>query len=194
MSLPPDQHTQALKFLMHFIGDIHQPLHTENEARGGNSIPVLFEESHKNLHGIWDTEIPVKHNGGPHRDERALAAAWADRLFKGQSDVAGQGRHAEQLHINSPVGIQEDTTHCVDVTRSEECALEWAGEANSWICKYVLKDDVEAVKDKELSGDYYEGAVPIVDELIAKAGVRLAAWLNGLANVRARMSLEDQEL
>jgi hypothetical protein len=37
---------------------------------------------------------------------------------------------------------------------------------------------------KCLGGDYFEGAVPIVNEQITKAGIRLAAWLNALGRVR----------
>jgi len=55
------QKTIALKFLVHLIGDIHQPFHTIGDARGGNDIHVMFlgttqcgERSRCNLHGIWD--------------------------------------------------------------------------------------------------------------------------------------------
>jgi hypothetical protein len=55
------QKTMALKFLVHLIGDIHQPFHAIGEARGGNDIRVVFlgttqcgERSLCNLHGIWD--------------------------------------------------------------------------------------------------------------------------------------------
>ena len=34
---------EALRYVVHFIGDIHQPLHTFGEARGGNDIPVTFD-------------------------------------------------------------------------------------------------------------------------------------------------------
>jgi hypothetical protein len=51
----------ALKFLVHLVGDIHQPLHAIGEARGGNDIhAILFgtmqcgERSECNLHGAWD--------------------------------------------------------------------------------------------------------------------------------------------
>lgn len=38
----------------------------------------------------------------------------------------------------------------------------------------------------DLSGEYYEGAVPVVVEMIAKAGRRLGAWLNALAGQEAK--------
>ena len=53
----------ALKFLVHLIGDIHQPFHALGDYRGGNGINVTFLGSgvcgtyHCNLHGIWDDSI-----------------------------------------------------------------------------------------------------------------------------------------
>lgn len=66
--------------------------------------------------------------------------------------------------------------------------MAWANEANSYICSYVLKDDVEGVEGKNLATDYYDGAVPIVDYLIGKAGIRLAGWLNSLAATAQRQT------
>jgi len=37
---------EALKFLIHFVGDMHQPLHLAGRERGGNGIPVLFDRRH----------------------------------------------------------------------------------------------------------------------------------------------------
>jgi hypothetical protein len=39
---PREQRAEALKFLVHFVGDIHQPLHAVKEAKGGNGVPVRF--------------------------------------------------------------------------------------------------------------------------------------------------------
>jgi hypothetical protein len=48
---------EALRFLVHFVGDIHQPLHVGRRAdRGGNSIKVIwFKEEESNLHTVWDS-------------------------------------------------------------------------------------------------------------------------------------------
>jgi hypothetical protein len=46
----------ALKFLVHFIGDLHQPLHSGRpEDKGGNKIPVTWFNTPTNLHSVWDT-------------------------------------------------------------------------------------------------------------------------------------------
>jgi hypothetical protein len=51
----------ALKFLLHFIGDLHQPLHSaDNNDRGGNSVKVLADgvsSTARPLHGLWDTQF-----------------------------------------------------------------------------------------------------------------------------------------
>jgi len=58
-----DQAT-ALSFLVHFIGDIHQPLHVSYEDdRGGNSVIVDFFGKKQNLHSVWDTYIIGKQIG-----------------------------------------------------------------------------------------------------------------------------------
>lgn len=51
----------ALKFVVHFVGDIHQPLHVGfTSDRGGNTIKVTFFSKHYNLHAVWDTAIIEK--------------------------------------------------------------------------------------------------------------------------------------
>lgn len=151
-SLPRFYRGQSLRFMMHFFGDVHQPLHTEAEDRGGNEVAVLFDGRHTNLHSVWDTLIPHKHAGG---DNETLAAwEWARTLYDDRP-----------LH------------ECM--SDAAECGLEWAGEANTYVCSYVL---AKAVHDRELGGDYYEGAIPIIDGLVQKAGRRLAAWINAITD------------
>ncbi|MCH8537687.1 MAG: S1/P1 nuclease [Alkalimonas sp.] len=60
--LQQDSHSakaaESLKFLSHFVGDLHQPLHVGYDFdRGGNDIGVIFMGEVRNLHGIWDTGI-----------------------------------------------------------------------------------------------------------------------------------------
>jgi len=47
-----------LKFLVHLIGDLHQPLHVgRKEDKGGNDIKVLWHYKKSNLHRVWDTDM-----------------------------------------------------------------------------------------------------------------------------------------
>ena len=49
---------EALKFVVHFVGDLHQPFHTtDNHDRGGNEILVVFGGRKTNLHAVWDTGL-----------------------------------------------------------------------------------------------------------------------------------------
>ncbi|WP_193164176.1 S1/P1 nuclease [Microbulbifer hainanensis] len=51
---------EALLFIAHFVGDLHQPLHTGRAAdRGGNDIAVTFFGAQTNLHALWDTYLPA---------------------------------------------------------------------------------------------------------------------------------------
>lgn len=53
-----DDKQLALKMVVHFLGDIHQPLHTGRATdRGGNNRTVYFFDRESNLHSIWDTSI-----------------------------------------------------------------------------------------------------------------------------------------
>jgi hypothetical protein len=61
-----EQRAEALKFIVHFVGDIHQPMHAAKEAEGGNDIHVRFLSSYRcgpydcNLHGVWDTSMILR--------------------------------------------------------------------------------------------------------------------------------------
>jgi hypothetical protein len=63
-----DDRIEALKFLVHFVGDVHQPVHAIGEAAGGNGISVSEFGSTQcgrhscNLHGAWDSRL-IQHTG-----------------------------------------------------------------------------------------------------------------------------------
>jgi hypothetical protein len=53
-----DAKAQALRFVIHFVGDLHQPLHDEdNGHKGGNTRHVIFDGHPDNLHWLWDTGL-----------------------------------------------------------------------------------------------------------------------------------------
>ncbi len=80
-----------LAFLIHFVGDIHQPLHAATDAdRGGNCVTVDSSTRAKDLHSAWDTTIVRRleysiDSGRPettaHRLEQAYAAEQQSRLM-----------------------------------------------------------------------------------------------------------------
>ena len=66
-SLSVESRREALLFLVHFVGDLHQPLHCENnEDRGGNDVPVQFLDARTNLHALWDSGLLRTMEGEDH--------------------------------------------------------------------------------------------------------------------------------
>lgn len=56
--LPLEQRQIALRFLIHFVGDLHQPLHVgRDEDAGGNKIELTWFGQKTNLHTLWDSEL-----------------------------------------------------------------------------------------------------------------------------------------
>jgi hypothetical protein len=54
----PNDRAEALMFLIHFIGDMHQPLHcSDNHDRGGNDVLLQFHDEPTNLHSLWDSGL-----------------------------------------------------------------------------------------------------------------------------------------
>lgn len=57
-SLSIEQRQIALRFLIHFVGDLHQPLHVGHEEdQGGNKIKVTWFDKPTNLHSVWDNAL-----------------------------------------------------------------------------------------------------------------------------------------
>jgi hypothetical protein len=56
--LPDNQHAEALRFLIHFVADVHQPLHAEdNDDKGGNQVHVRVGRERASLHKVWDVDV-----------------------------------------------------------------------------------------------------------------------------------------
>jgi hypothetical protein len=54
----PVERREALMFLVHFVGDMHQPLHSaDNKDKGGNDVKVDFFGRNYNLHSVWDSGL-----------------------------------------------------------------------------------------------------------------------------------------
>jgi hypothetical protein len=66
----PLETSMALRYLIHFLGDLHQPLHATtlwsnvfpNGDQGGNLFPIEFNSDIKELHALWDSCIGVYEN------------------------------------------------------------------------------------------------------------------------------------
>jgi hypothetical protein len=55
---PREKRIEALKFVVHIVGDVHQPMHVSRaEDKGGNDIKLHYDGHDSNLHRVWDSEL-----------------------------------------------------------------------------------------------------------------------------------------
>lgn len=147
--------TESLEFLIHFIGDIHQPLHCEDDTdRGGNEKAVCFFRacSKKNLHATWDTYMLVK--------EEPEDQAWIDKI---------------ETHIG--------TLSEADIAQiTQGTVVDWVNESHSLARDpaYHTLPRPDAKQVFHLSNAYYTKNVPVVDQQLERAAVRLATILEQL--------------
>jgi hypothetical protein len=121
--LPVSERAIAAKFVVHFVGDVHQPLHTENVQRGGNGIRVLFDGKPVNLHHVWDSSVAEKWVGGIRRRPYEGARLWAEKL----AAEIRQGKYAD---------VREEWLRHANLSDPKTTALWWAGESNSYVCSH----------------------------------------------------------
>ena len=140
----------ALKFVVHFIGDLHQPFHALGVGRGGNDVKVrVFGEANCgtdparpnpcNLHSVWDSRLITR---------RALDdAAYLGEL---RNLIAAKGFGSQ------PAGTP----------------AQWAEQS------FRLANEALVTPDTNIDEGYYRRHIGVIDERMALAGVRLAASLN----------------
>lgn len=153
---PAEERAEALKFLVHFVADLHQPLHTVDRGdRGGNDVPVTFfgekiypfSEKRWNLHTVWDS---------------------------GLIDQTGLSGAAYVAHL----GVWLKKRSIWDLQKGT--AVDWALEAHRTAVDVAYR----LPKNRRLSKNYLEKSRPVMDALLAKAGVRLARVLNEAFHTR----------
>ncbi|XP_043695873.1 endonuclease 4-like [Telopea speciosissima] len=149
--------TEALMFLSHFIGDVHQPLHVGFTGdEGGNTIMVHWYRRKSNLHHIWDTMII----------ESALKTFY-------DSDLAVM---IQAIQRNISDGWSSDISSWENcVSGYVACPDPYASESISLACKFAYRN---ATPGSTLKDDYFLSRLPIVEKRLAQSGVRLAATLN----------------
>ena len=146
--------SDALRFAVHLVADIHQPLHTIREKQGGNQVLVATyiagatctgrctpTPTATNLHAVWDTTILYK-------------AAW------------DWGALVEDVEGNLPQYIRGAST-------SRE-PKDWALETHRVAQSVWAATPANSVIDDQ----YYRMALPIALQQLGRAGVRLAGFLN----------------
>jgi len=156
-----------LSFLIHFVGDIHQPLHAANDGdRGGNCVPVDSRSREKNLHAVWDTTVVRRleydiDSGRPettaHKLERTYAAEREADSWIPTDGIAWESNQVARSDIYAALQIP-----------IEPC------QPTANVCRNPLGRPVE------LDSSYLDHADAVAGHQLAKAGFRLASLLNGI--------------
>ncbi|PPQ72671.1 hypothetical protein CVT26_002887 [Gymnopilus dilepis] len=195
-SLSATQRQEALKFLGlfpppydGFLGDIGQPLHVEALEVGGNDIDTKCGGSSTNLHATWDTGMPEKLLAANYSSNvQTWASALATRIKTGEyKSLAADWINCSSttMTLSQRRSIEDDVKDLLQDSVAKvtplQCPLVWAQEANAFDCSYVFSYQTAANPKEDLcTSSYFTGAVPIIEEQLAKQGYRLAAWLNVL--------------
>lgn len=139
------QRLDALKFVIHFVSDIHCPVHAPYTRGQGNvATDVTFFDEKVSLHKTWDSAL----------------IAHVDKPWK---------RYAADLGRKITKEQREKWTKAM-------CPSVWATESHRAFVEYAA-----VTPDKNTLGEeYFKRSIPVVDERLSMAGVRLAAFLNKL--------------
>lgn len=138
----------ALAFLIHFIGDIHQPLHVgKNRDSGANKISVLFFGERKNLHSVWDSEI-IEHERLSYTEFSAFV----------EKHVHSKKQGWENAPMND--WIKESIMH------------------REQIYNTLFDNTDRETGLPDLGWNYQHDFIPIVEERLGAAGYRAATLLN----------------
>jgi hypothetical protein len=135
---------EALKFLVHFVVDLHQPIHVGlADDRGGNDVPLRFRGELTNLHRFWDTHAIEQ--AGLSLPEYAQSLRELLSEIEGAAEADPTEWAAESLALRpivygfGPVGQEPDTAYlerAAEVTqmRLAQASLRLAGTLNRLFC------------------------------------------------------------
>ncbi len=149
----------ALRFVVHLVGDLHQPLHVGKCCdKGANEVKVTFFGKPTNLHAVWDSELVD--------DEQLSFTELAAKLE----------RHISNREIIDWCDV--DPRDWIRESAEIRDSLYPAGPS---------KADAPSVTDErkgsglpDLSYSYVHKFTPVMERRLSQAGVRLAAYLNAI--------------
>lgn len=166
---PHGRRLLALKWIVHLVGDLHQPLHIGRSCdRGGNSVEVQWFDKKSNLHKVWDSEFI--------NDEELSYTEFADFLNKEQIATAGIG-----------TGSYSDWADEAPIVRAE--VYTCYGKDGCCAAGKNCRDDTKAFGActdalpfvPRLGYAYAEKNRKLMERQLYRAGLRLAAVLNAVA-------------
>ncbi len=154
---------QAIRLLVHFIGDVHQPLHVGNIGdMGGNLCLVKWHGQDSNLHRVWDSEMIDKNQLSYTELAKKLSKVSKQEIKKLQSD-------------DLLTWVYESTQIRKNIYPDEKSK----NKQRSDYCKKSLEDNTLNIKNiPSLSYDYSYKFKSIIEQRLQQAGIRLAGILN----------------
>jgi hypothetical protein len=148
-TLSPRDRATALKFLVHFIGDVHQPFHTVGEARGGNDVKVFFLGSPQcgtrpcNLHAVWDDSI-IEDQGMndtrylAHLLEEIKANHWEEKYSGGDPVSWTNASHHYAVLAEVPNGTMLSRQYVTEETKVVDAELALGGLRLAHVLNRIL--------------------------------------------------------
>lgn len=153
---------RALKLLVHFVGDVHQPLHVGNEAdQGGNLCQVKWFGATKTLHSLWDDEMIDFQKFSYKEYSRKLNHASEADIEKWQSTGALEwAKESQDIRMK----IYPDAGKTFTPADRPYCKSDW---------KTIAPESIPNLKY-----DYEYMAHDIFERRLLQGGIRLAGVLN----------------
>jgi len=149
-TLSPEQKNEALKYLIHLVGDAHQPMHiSRKEDKGGNTIQVRFDNKGTNLHSLWDSKL-IDHEGLSEADiARTYDIATPAQIKQWQADspmewIWESYQISSELYAKTKPGQQIDEAYYqkyigVIHKRIDQAGVRLAGELNKLLNNEQVK-------------------------------------------------------
>ncbi|KAF9896457.1 hypothetical protein BX616_007416, partial [Lobosporangium transversale] len=179
---------EALKFFLHFMGDIHQPLHDSSRDRGGNQAPIRWGKTKSNLHSMWDTLMITKDIKDRFNDDPQAYLDDIIKLAKTYWSDASTWTACDPIkNADASKNPWASTTKDIKTL----CPIQWAMDTNALDCTYVW---VNYSSTRDYSTDYFQQMTGpqsnyLVQRLLAQAGIRIAAVLNEVFDPSAKLPL-----
>lgn len=132
---------EALKYLIHLVGDAHQPMHvSRKEDKGGNTIQLRFEDKGTNLHSLWDSKLINKEGLNQEDIVKTYDTATPAEIKQWQSDSPIEWlwesyQITTELYANAKPGKNIDEIYYqkyipVIRKRIDQAGIRLAGELN----------------------------------------------------------------
>ncbi len=168
---------KALRYLIHFYGDLTQPLHdSDNHDQGGNCtrITLFGQERLENLHGIWDDRL-LSRDVNERKSNQSDYAKGIDTEFGAKWQTWGEAKTDVNAWAWEGHEIARSVTYG-KLTPPIPVADPALGQTDRDGCN-VERAKVEALH-VAIAGEYAAVAVPVIRQQLAKAAYRLAGLLN----------------